>query len=128
PAQIRRIKTALPGVRLGNGFGLTESTGVLTLLPHEETEDHTESVGYPMPCNELRIDNPDTRTGAGELLARGPNIMREYWANPEATAATIQDGWLRTGDICRIDDAGRVCIVDRAKDMINRGGENVYCS
>jgi acyl-CoA synthetase (AMP-forming)/AMP-acid ligase II len=128
PAQVRRMKKMFPAVRVGNGFGLTEVTGVLTLLPHDETEDYTESVGYAMPSNELRIDRSDDDSGSGELLARGPNVMVGYWNNPQATAATIVDGWLRTGDIATIDEAGRVYIVDRAKDMINRGGENVCSS
>ncbi|MBF6149484.1 class I adenylate-forming enzyme family protein [Nocardia nova] len=128
PAQVRRMKKMFPAVRVGNGFGLTEVTGVLTLLPHDEAEDYTESVGYAMPCNELRIDRSDDDSNSGELLARGPNVMVGYWNNPQATAATIVDGWLRTGDIATIDKAGRVYIVDRAKDMINRGGENVYSS
>jgi len=63
----------------------------------------------------------------GELLIRGANVVDGYWRNPEATAAAFRDGWLRTGDLARIDDAGRVYIVDRVTDMINRGGENVYC-
>ena len=62
-----------------------------------------------------------------ELLIRGGNVVGGYWRNPAATAAAFRDGWLRTGDLARIDDAGRVYLVDRLTDMINRGGENVYC-
>ena len=63
----------------------------------------------------------------GELLVRGQNVVQGYWNKPEATAETFVDGWLHTGDLARIDDDGLLYIVDRVKDMINRGGENVYC-
>ncbi|HEX9260108.1 MAG TPA: AMP-dependent synthetase, partial [Acidimicrobiales bacterium] len=66
-------------------------------------------------------------TGVGELLIRGQNVVSGYWNKPEQTAATFVDGWLRTGDLARVDDDGFVQIVDRKKDMVNRGGENVYC-
>src|SRR5205807_7539377 len=69
---------------------------------------------------------PDPSTGVGELLVRAQNIVRGYWNKPEATAQTFVNGWLRTGDLARIDEEGLLYIVDRAKDMINRGGENVY--
>ena len=69
---------------------------------------------------------PDPETSVGELLVRGPNVVEGYWNKPEATAETFVDGWLHTGDLARIDDDGLLYIVDRKKDMINRGGENVY--
>jgi acyl-CoA synthetase (AMP-forming)/AMP-acid ligase II len=73
-------------------------------------------------------DGNDVPTGeVGELWIKGPNIVKGYWNKPEATAAAISDGWLHSGDIARVDDEGFVYIVDRAKDMIIRGGENVYC-
>jgi steroid-24-oyl-CoA synthetase len=65
--------------------------------------------------------------GIGELWVKGPSIVRGYWQNPEATAATFVDGWLRTGDIARLDEEGFCYILDRAKDMLIRGGENIYC-
>jgi acyl-CoA synthetase (AMP-forming)/AMP-acid ligase II len=74
---------------------------------------------------DLRLD--EFSAGEGELLIRGPNVVLGYWNKPEATADTFVDGWLRTGDIARIDDDGFVQILDRKKDMVNRGGENVYC-
>jgi long-chain acyl-CoA synthetase len=76
---------------------------------------------------DLRVEAPDSSTGVGELLVRGPNIVAGYWQKPEQTRETFVDGWLHTGDLARIDDEGLVYIVDRRKDMINRGGENVYC-
>jgi len=85
-----------------------------------------DSVGFPAPVCDIRLDEvgPD---GAGELLVRGPNIVSGYWNKPEATVQAFVDGWLHTGDLARIDDEGLVYLVDRVKDMINRGGENVYC-
>ena len=65
--------------------------------------------------------------GVGELWVKGPNVVKGYWRNPDATAATFVDGWLRTGDIARLDDEGFCYILDRAKDMLIRGGENIYC-
>jgi long-chain acyl-CoA synthetase len=65
--------------------------------------------------------------GIGELWVKGPSIVRAYWQNPQATAATFVDGWLRTGDIARLDAEGFCTILDRAKDMLIRGGENIYC-
>src|SRR5436190_22636129 len=79
-----------------------------------------------MPVVDLALHEPDAETGVGELLVRGENVVQGYWNKAEATAETFVDGWLHTGDLARIDDDGRLYIVDRAKDMINRGGENVY--
>jgi acyl-CoA synthetase (AMP-forming)/AMP-acid ligase II len=79
-----------------------------------------------MPVVDIALDEPDPETGVGELLVRGQNVVQGYWNKAEATAQTFVDGWLFTGDLARIDDDGLLYIVDRAKDMINRGGENVY--
>ena len=124
PELVHRLLTAFPGARLGNGFGLSETSALATFLPHEYALDHADAVGFATPVNDLRIDHPDAR-GVGELLVRGPNVVAGYWGDPVRTAETFVDGWLHTGDLARIDD-GIVRIVDRAKDMINRGGENVY--
>jgi long-chain acyl-CoA synthetase len=97
------------------------------------------SVGPPVPVCELAIvpeEYPGSEPGSelpagpdvvGELWIRGPNVVREYWNRPEETALAITDGWLHTGDVARIDEEGFVHIVDRAKDVVIRGGENVYC-
>jgi acyl-CoA synthetase (AMP-forming)/AMP-acid ligase II len=79
-----------------------------------------------MPVVDITIHDPDAETGVGELLVRGPNVVAGYWNKEDATAETFVNGWLHTGDLGRIDDDGLLYIVDRAKDMINRGGENVY--
>jgi acyl-CoA synthetase (AMP-forming)/AMP-acid ligase II len=123
---VERLKDAFPSARVGNGFGLTETSSLTSFLPHEEAEAHADSVGFAMPVVDLALDEPDVDTDTGELLVRGPNVVAGYWAKPEATAETFVDGWLHTGDLARIDADGLLYIVDRKKDMINRGGENVY--
>jgi long-chain acyl-CoA synthetase len=124
PELVHRLMAAFPTARLGNGFGLSETSALATFLPHEYAATHADAVGFATPVNDVRIDQPDSR-GVGELLIRGPNVVAGYWGDPARTAETFVDGWLHTGDVARIDD-GIVRIVDRAKDMINRGGENVY--
>jgi long-chain acyl-CoA synthetase len=123
---VHKIMEAFPQARVGNGFGLTETSSLTSYLPHEEAAEHADSVGFAMPVCDIAIDQPDPHTGVGELLVRGPNVVQGYWNKPEATADTFVDGWLHTGDLARVDDDGLLYIVDRMKDMINRGGENVY--
>ncbi len=123
---VHELMSAFPNARVGNGFGLTETSSLTTFLPHEEAAEHADSVGFAMPVVDLAIDDPDPATGAGELLVRGSNVVQGYWNKPQETAETFVDGWLHTGDLGRIDDDGLLYIVDRKKDMINRGGENVY--
>ena len=85
----------------------------------------------PSPTGEVRIvgaDGKDVPTGeVGELWYRGPIVVRGYWNKPQETAETFVDGWVKTGDLARVDEEGFVYIVDRAKDMLIRGGENIYC-
>jgi acyl-CoA synthetase (AMP-forming)/AMP-acid ligase II len=126
PELVGRIMKAFPAARVGNGFGLTETSSVATYLPHEHAAAHADSVGFAMPVCDLRLETFGAGD-VGELLVRGPNVVAGYWNKPEATAATFSGGWLHTGDLARIDSEGLVYIVDRSKDMINRGGENVYC-
>lgn len=126
PDLVLRIKAAFPNARVGNGFGLTETASVATFLPHEYADDHADSVGFAAPVVDLELADVDAETGVGELLIRGPNVVKGYWNKPEATAKTFTEGWLHSGDLARIDEQGLVYIVDRMKDMINRGGENVY--
>lgn len=124
-SMVHTIKDAFPNARVGNGFGLTETSSLTSFLPHEEAADHADSVGFAMPVVDLAIDEPD-ESGVGELLVRGANVVQGYWNKAEATEETFVEGWLHTGDLARIDDEGLLYIVDRKKDMINRGGENVY--
>jgi long-chain acyl-CoA synthetase len=127
---VHLIKESFPNARVGNGFGLTETSSLTSFLPDEEAEEHADSVGFAMPVVDLALDEgergEDWQAGTGELLVRGPNVVQGYWNKPEASAETFVDGWLHTGDIARIDADGLLYIVDRKKDMINRGGENVY--
>jgi long-chain acyl-CoA synthetase len=126
PDLVGRIMHAFPNARVGNGFGLTETSSVATFLPHEFAHSRPDSVGFAAPVVDLDLFEPDS-TGVAELLVRGPNVVKGYWNKPEATAQTFVNGWLHTGDLARIDKDGFVQIVDRKKDMVNRGGENVYC-
>ena len=126
PELVGKIKQAFPNARVGNGFGLTETSSVSTFLPDEYARDHADSVGFAAPVIDLQVMDPDPETGVGELLIRGQNVVSGYWNKSKETASTFVDGWLHTGDLARVDDAGLTYIVDRIKDMINRGGENVY--
>jgi acyl-CoA synthetase (AMP-forming)/AMP-acid ligase II len=126
PALVRRIAGQFPNARVGNGFGLTESTSISTLLPHEWAAEHADSVGFAAPHTDVVIGGANPATGIGEILIRGQAVCAGYWNKPDATAQTFVDHWLHTGDIGRVDDQGLVYVLDRIKDMINRGGENVY--
>jgi acyl-CoA synthetase (AMP-forming)/AMP-acid ligase II len=126
PSLVRSVKCAFGQATVFNGYGMTETASLITVLPDRDAVEHADSVGYAVPSVDLGLipfegDEP----GVGELVARGANVTASYWNRPEATAATFADGWLHTGDVVRVDDAGRVHIVDRLKDIINRGGENV---
>ena len=125
PDLVARILDSFPNARVGNGFGLTETTSVATFLPHEFARLRPETVGFAAPVVDLKLG--EMAGDAGELLIRGPNIVKGYWQKPEATAEAFAGGWLHSGDLARIDPEGFVQIVDRKKDMVNRGGENVYC-
>lgn len=126
PEIISKLRENVPHARLGNGFGLTETSSVSTFLPDEYCDSHPETVGFAAPVIELKLSDVDPASNVGELLIRGQNVVSGYWNKPEQTAETFVDNWLRTGDLARIDDDGFVQIVDRMKDMVNRGGENVY--
>jgi long-chain acyl-CoA synthetase len=128
----RRVQETFPSVKtMGNAYGLTESSSVATVNSGQDYLDRPDSVGQAMPVVDLRIvreDGKDAGTGElGEVWIKGPIIMPGYWNKPEATAETVTDGWLHSGDIGYIDADGFLYITDRAKDMIIRGGENVYC-
>ncbi|GAA1253633.1 class I adenylate-forming enzyme family protein [Prauserella halophila] len=125
PSLVVSLKRAFPGAQLFNGYGMTETASLMTILPDHDAVDHADSVGYAVPSVRLGIVPVGDDPAVGELVARGANVTRGYWNRPDADAATIVDGWLHTGDVVRVDDAGRVHIVDRVKDIINRGGENI---
>ncbi len=128
----RKVMDTFPNVRsTSNVYGLTESSSAATIISGKDALAKPTSVGPPVPVVDLKIvdsDGNEVPTGqTGEVLLRGPIIMPGYWGKPEATAETVRDGWLHTGDIGRVDDEGYLYITDRAKDMIIRGGENIYC-
>ncbi len=128
----RRIRETFPNVRTtSNAYGLTESSSVATVISGVDAIERPWSVGRPMPVVDIRIVDAIGAKApagvAGEVQIKGPIVMPRYWNKPEATAAAIEDGWLRTGDIGYLDPDGFLAITDRAKDMIIRGGENVYC-
>ena len=125
-ALVGEIQSAFPNSRVGNGFGLTECCGLVSYLPHEEAAAHPDSVGFAAPAVDLAITDADPVTGVGELLVRGANVASGYWNDTQATAEAFTEGWLHTGDVGRVDRDGLLYILDRKKDMINRGGENVY--
>ncbi|ORT58601.1 acyl-CoA synthetase [Streptomyces sp. CB03238] len=119
------------GVEPRNGYGLTETSGGVLANFGADYRRFPGSVGRPTPVTEVRIAAPDGRAlpegEVGELWLRGQTLVRGYWEDPEATAAAFTpDGWLRTGDLATVRE-GRVSVVDRLKDMVIRGGENVYC-
>ncbi|MBX7548054.1 long-chain fatty acid--CoA ligase [Streptomyces sp. NPDC004232] len=117
------------GCMVLEGFGMSETSPVVS-FNHPDRPRKPGSVGTPIRDVEVRLldeSGEDVAPGeVGELAVRGPNVMKEYWNRPEDTAATVPDGWLRTGDLARQDEDGYLFIVDRKKDMIIRGGYNVY--
>ena len=127
PALVHEIKDRFPSARVGNGFGLTESTSISTFLPHEWAAEHADSVGFAAPHTEVAVGDADAKTGIGEILIRGQGVCAGYWQMPQATEAAFVDHWLHTGDVGRVSEDGLVYLLDRMKDMVNRGGENVYC-
>jgi acyl-CoA synthetase (AMP-forming)/AMP-acid ligase II len=130
PELIQRLAEACPGASLVNAGGLTEGTSLQYALPPEDALRKAGSVGLPTPCTEYRIldeDKRDVRPGqVGELVLRGAAVARGYWEDPENSSEAFREGWLHTGDLARMDDDGYLWLMDRKKDMIIRGGENIY--
>ena len=131
PELVRKIAGDLKAAP-GNGWGMTETTATVTTHLGEDYVHRPESCGPAVAVADLKVTDEEGRAlppgQVGELWARGPMIVKGYWNKPEATAATFVDGWVRTGDLARLDEEGFCYIVDRAKDMVIRGGENIYSS
>ncbi len=131
PELVERIKQEFPEVASSNGYGLTETSSITTSNLAEDYQNRPESAGVPVAVCDVRVvddQGKDVAPGeVGELWIKGPNVVKGYWNKPEATAETFTDGWLHSGDLVRIDEEGFVFILDRAKDMLIRGGENIYC-
>lgn len=128
---LREILTRLPGIELRQLCGQTESGPTGLFSTTAQLRERPDSTGHqPQPFLEHRVrtrDGHDARPGeTGELLLRGPAVMKRYWNAPDATAETLHDGWLHTGDLFRVDPDGALVLVDRLKDMIITGGRNVY--
>lgn len=130
PALIKHWRTYFPTMDYDTNYGLSESTGPGCVHLGTENIHKVGAIGVPGFNWETRIVDPDGKDvpkgEAGELIVRGDGVMREYYKNPEATAKSLRDGWLYTGDVARLDEDGFIFLVDRAKDVIITGGENVY--
>jgi acyl-CoA synthetase (AMP-forming)/AMP-acid ligase II len=130
PSLTRRLRAALPQTRLFVMYGQTEATSRLTWLPPERLEEKLGSVGIPVDGVEMRIvrdDGSDATTGEeGEVWVRGANVMRGYWNNPDASAMVLREGWLRTGDVGRLDTDGFLWLHGRRSDMIKTGAHRVH--
>lgn len=134
PATLRKLQDRMPQATVSNSYGLTEAGPAYIVMPKEDLERKPGSVGKPMAGMEVRVvdpddDSPKRPNEVGELLVRLGDTRREYYRDEAATASTwTADGWLRTGDLAYLDDEGFVYIVGRIKDMIIRGGNNVYAT
>ncbi|MDE2111367.1 MAG: acyl--CoA ligase [Alphaproteobacteria bacterium] len=132
PELVRKLKTTFPNSLPGNGWGMTETSATCTLHSGEDYLNRPDSCGPAVPVCDLKIMSIDGARElpvgeVGELWARGPNVVKGYWNKPKETVHSFVDGWIRTGDLARLDDEGFCYIIDRAKDMLIRGGENIYC-
>ena len=133
PELVKRVSSSFKGGGPNIGYGMTETNAYGPGNSGPDYLTHPTSTGRAAPILEIEVRDPEgvrslPRGERGEIWFKGPHLISGYWNKPEATAETIVDGWLRTGDIGRIDEEGFVYVEDRAKDMVLRGGENVYCA
>jgi long-chain acyl-CoA synthetase len=131
PELVNRIKARFPNAQPGQGWGMTETSATAVSNGAEDYIRKPASTGVTSATGEAKIVNADgqelPRGEVGELWYKGPIVVRGYWQNEKATAETFVDGWVKTGDLAKMDEEGFIYIVDRAKDMLIRGGENIYC-
>ncbi len=132
PDLVLKIEEKVTSARPSTGYGMTETCGIITSIAGDFFVDKPDSAGPYMPNFEAKCVDDDGHAVAqgqvGELWVKGSSVIKGYINRPEATASSITDGWLHTGDVARIDENGFIFIVDRKKDMVLRGGENVYCA
>ncbi|MFN4023844.1 MAG: class I adenylate-forming enzyme family protein [Hyphomonas sp.] len=132
PDLVLKIDAQVSTARPNTGYGMTETCGIITSISGDFFVDKPDSAGPAMPNFEAKCVDDNGNAVApgeiGELWVRGSSVIKGYINRPDATAASITDGWLHTGDIARIDEEGFIFIVDRKKDMVLRGGENIYCA
>ncbi|MBA7466301.1 Long-chain-fatty-acid--CoA ligase [subsurface metagenome] len=131
PTETRKqIMKHFPNVKIFDLFGQTEMSPLVSALRHSESQGRETSVGKALPFIEIRVvddnDNDVPVGTVGEAIYRGPTVMKEYYKNPEATAEAMRGGWFHSGDLVRRDEEGFIYIVDRKKDMIITGAENIY--
>jgi len=132
PELVRKIVETFPKSAPGNGWGMTETSATATSNGSEDYQNRPDSCGPAVPVTDLKImtvegDRELPIGEVGELWCKGPQVVKGYWNKPEATAQTFVDGWVKTGDLARLDAEGFCYMIDRAKDMLIRGGENIYC-
>ena len=132
PDLVAKIDSAVATARPNTGYGMTETCGIITAVSGDFFVDKPASCGRAMPTFETRIVGDDGQPlppgHPGELWVKGAPVIKGYINRPEATAESITDGWLHTGDVAYIDDDSFIFLVDRKKDMVLRGGENIYCA
>ena len=132
PELVGRVDESFKRARPGLGYGMTETNAYGPQIAGDDYVLRPRSTGRSVPTLEVKAFdedmNPLPAGETGELCFKGPNLIRGYWNKPEATAETIVDGWLRSGDLGRVDEEGFVFVEDRVKDMVLRAGENIYCA
>ncbi len=130
PEAIDRLAQWLPHLRLSNCYGATETTSPVAVMPAHLTRGHPDSVGLALPCAEVEVRDeggqPLPAGETGELWLRGPMVAKGYWRNPQATRESFVDGYWRSGDVGRMDAQGFIYVLDRRKDMLNRGGYKIF--
>ena len=132
PDLVSKIDSAVATARPNTGYGMTETCGIITAVAGDFFVDKPASCGRAMPTFDIRIVGEEGEAlgpgQSGELWVKGACVIKGYINRPEATAESITDGWLHTGDVAYMDDDGFLFLVDRKKDMVLRGGENIYCA
>ncbi|MEY4249214.1 MAG: hypothetical protein RJA87_847 [Pseudomonadota bacterium] len=132
PDLVAKIDSSVATARPNTGYGMTETSGIITSISGDFFIDRPDSAGPPVATLIVKVVDDEGNTlpvgEVGELWVKGSPVIKGYINRPDATASTIVDGWLKTGDVARLDEEGFIYIVDRKKDMVLRGGENVYCA